>query len=638
SYPVTIQLYNNASVNAQKRTQVAYGFRITEAGTGKVYTGVSDTVVFNNPAAPHSAPAHKPGFSVDGFAPTPQGLLRDAELDLVGDIGGDNSVFRSIHGTVNLDFWDSVSGSYTSVPSAYNFGTDTGESSTGIADYWTSSHTLHINQGPALLYGLWNAVPWASVQSGGIRLAGSISPSYGFVFVSNTAPVLDPWGTGERDNMSWLPTTNSGSFATMLPPLGAPWTSQYYVQAFAAGYAEMNGTPVTAATSGYALHLISAPGLLNAPLYMFSNVQAARLADAVTGSSSPPYDFNGLIDNMNFTFNHLNAFGYPSFVLFNAQGVTKAIYVNSTYQGQDSASGNFYINNFAPGGVLAATGILVPGPGNTSSLLFYTSGIDIYDGVGDHVTNQTLAGLVYGLQILLWQDQNVLVSHVSSELGGPGVWVGDSVDTTIVDLSVLDRGTGITDIGSSHTVGQNILVTGPSLGVEAFSSSDSTYSSVYVADGGFGFSTGADYGAEAEFDPYYYLPGTHGLAVDGLTVYYYAAGGNISLSEDTTFDHVSVTNDSQGVYLDASSGFTATQITVTNSSTGLSLNASRSVSISHFSAVSHSIGVYVNQCSGVVVFHGIAKEYSIGVWIFESHKIKVNDVSATTHSISVYVA
>ncbi|MGA8424043.1 MAG: thermopsin family protease, partial [Thermoplasmata archaeon] len=342
SYPVTIQLYNNASINAQKRTQVAYGFRITESGTGKVYTGVSDTVVFNNPRAPHSAPANKPGFSVDGFAPTPQGLLRDAELDLVGDIGGDNSVFRSIHGTVNLDYWSSVTGSYTSVPSAYNFGTDTGESSTGIADYWTPSHTLMVNQGPAMLYGLWNAVPWASVHSGGVRLAGSITPSYGFVFVSNTAPILDPWGTGERDNMSWLPTTNSGAFSTMLPPLGAPWTNQYYVQAFAAGYAEMNGTPVTGATTGYALNLISAPGLLNAPLYMFSNVQAARLADAVTGSSSTPYNFNGLVDNMNFTFDHLNAFGYPTFVLLNAQGVTKPIYVNNTYQGQDSASGNFY--------------------------------------------------------------------------------------------------------------------------------------------------------------------------------------------------------------------------------------------------------------------------------------------------------
>src|SRR5580658_8388669 len=30
SYPVTIQLYNNASVNAQKRSQVAYGYRIVE--------------------------------------------------------------------------------------------------------------------------------------------------------------------------------------------------------------------------------------------------------------------------------------------------------------------------------------------------------------------------------------------------------------------------------------------------------------------------------------------------------------------------------------------------------------------------------------------------------------------------------
>ena len=103
SYPVTIQLYNNATINAQNRTQVSYGYWIDEAGTGTIYTGISDTVVFNNPTAPHTAPTRTPGFSIDGFAPTPLGLLRDAEIDIVGDIGGDNAVFRSVNGSVNLE-------------------------------------------------------------------------------------------------------------------------------------------------------------------------------------------------------------------------------------------------------------------------------------------------------------------------------------------------------------------------------------------------------------------------------------------------------------------------------------------------------------------------------------------------------
>ena len=178
SYPVTIQLYNNATINAQNRTQVSYGYWIDEAGTGTIYTGISDTVVFNNPTAPHTAPTRTPGFSIDGFAPTPLGLLRDAEIDIVGDIGGDNAVFRSVNGSVNLEYSNASVGGWQNVPSAYNFGADTGETSTGIADYWMPAHTLEINQGPAMLYGLWNARPSVSVAPGDIQLSGTVTPSY----------------------------------------------------------------------------------------------------------------------------------------------------------------------------------------------------------------------------------------------------------------------------------------------------------------------------------------------------------------------------------------------------------------------------------------------------------------------------
>ncbi|HEV8049383.1 MAG TPA: thermopsin family protease, partial [Thermoplasmata archaeon] len=131
SYPITVQLYNNATVNAQKRTQVSYGYRILEAGTGTLVTGISDIIVFNSPGAPSTPPANKPGFSIDAFSDAPAGLFRDAEMDLVGDIGGDNAVFRSISGSVELMYTNASHGGWASVPSAYNFGGDTGETSTG---------------------------------------------------------------------------------------------------------------------------------------------------------------------------------------------------------------------------------------------------------------------------------------------------------------------------------------------------------------------------------------------------------------------------------------------------------------------------------------------------------------------------
>ncbi|MCI4325693.1 MAG: thermopsin [Thermoplasmata archaeon] len=634
SYPVTLQLINTASVNAQGRTQVTYGYRISEAGTGLTFTGVASSVVFNNPAAP-TTPANKPGFTVDGWAPTPVGLFRDAEIVLVGDIGGDNSVFRSINGSVNLDYSNASSGGFRSVPSAYNFGGDTGETSTGIADYWTPSHTLEINQGPAMLYGLWNAAPWASVHSGDIHFGGSISPNYGFVFVSNTHAILDPWGTGARDNMSWLPTTNAGTFSTYLPPVGAPWTSRYFVQAFAAGYAEKNGSTFNKSTSVYNLHLTAAPGSLNAPLYAFSNAQASGLALAVTGSAAPPYDFNNLVVNMNFTFDHVNDYGYPTFVVLMTQGVTNPVYVNNTYEGSDSAGGNFFIYPFAPSG---STGILVPAPATSTSVPFFTSGINIFGGVNDRITNQTAAAEGYGLQIVLWGDSNAWVSNINSLYRGAGVWVGDSSWTTVTDVVATTGGTGITDIGSTHTTGSAIEVVGfGSLGVEGLTASFGTFSDILATDGGTGVSTGADYGASAAYDSYYYLPGTTGMTVTGLLAANDSLGANLTLSQGSTFSDVYVVIDSDGVVTDNAPMTAISQVTAVDHSTGVWLFNSRHVDVSAVAAWKHSEGVIVSDSKQVHVAWVSAWKHSTGVIVLDSTMVSISHVFASHYSLGVYV-
>jgi len=613
AYPVTLQLYNNATINSHHETQVSYGYRIVEAGIGKVYTGVSDTVVFNNPSG--TKPHHTPGFSVDGFAGAPAGLFRDAEMVLVGNIGGDNSVFRSLQGSIQLEYSNATSGGFASVPSAYNWGGDTGETSTGIADYWTPSHVLEINQGPAMLYGLWNAAPWASVRSGDIHIAGSITPSYGFVFVSNTPPVLDPWGTGERANLSWLPTTSAGTFSTYLPPLGAPWTTQYYVQAFAAGYAEKNGSAITGSTTHYHLDLKHAPGTLNAPLYAFSNAQASWLAKVVTGSAAPPYDFNGLVVNMNLSFNHVNDYGYPTFVVFMAQDVSNAIDVNNTYQGSDSPTGNYYLIDYAPNG--ASTGLLTPAPANTSSLLYFTSGINIFDGANDLVTNQIVAADGYGLQVNLWEDSYAQAWYVTSLYGGSGVFVGDSTSTTVGDVAVTTGATGVTDIGSTHTLAEYVAVTGNfSVGVNALSSSDGTDSWISASDGARGVVTGDDYGAGADNDPYYYLTGTNGVTVNYLTATDNATGANISLSRTTVLNHVSASEYSTGVFVDAAYG----------------------VKVIQASARDHSTGIHVNDASRITIDYVYARAYSLGVYLNDVSKVRIAHVSAKDHSVAVYIA
>ncbi len=663
SYPVTIQLYNNASINAQKRTQVAYGYRITEAGTHTVYTGVSDTVVFNNPT-PLVTPANKPVFSIDGFTPSPTGLFRDAEIVLCGDIGGDESVFRSINATLSLEYSNLSAGGWKSVPSAYNFGGDTGETATGVADYWTPSHTLVAHQGPAMLYGLWGTPAYVSVRSGDIHVAGTIHPSFGFVFVSNTKPVLDPFGTGEQDNMSWLPTTDSGTFNTYLPPLGAPWTTAYHVQGFAAGYAEKNGTAITGSTGTYSLTLAASPGTLNAPLYMFSNAQASAVAKAVTGVATPPYDFSNLVDNINFTFNHVDDYGFPTFVLLMAQGVTQPIVVNNTYEGFDSPTGAYYITDYP---VPTEQGLLAPPPANTSSLPGFTGSINIYDGINDRVTNQTLEGDVANENIVLWQDQGFHAASLTSFLLSPGVWIGDSVKTVVTGESVFFGGNGLWDVGSAGTVGSEISVSGsiapgfdPSVGVEGYSSSADTFSSIAVTGGGIGVITGEDYGAIAGYDPYYYLPGTTGLTVRDLSVSNGSEGANVTLSRGTTISGLSVFNDSLGVVFDDSpiasvslvrawnlstgvevvdsKATTISRVDTWNTSTGVSLVTSKLVDVSKVTASVGSIGVMVVGSTEIRINFVNADDHSIGVFLQGSSAVVIHHVTARHHSISVYVA
>lgn len=634
SYPVTVQLYNNATVDPLNQTVVSYGYRFTLHGTGQVFTGVASKVVFNNPD-PDAPLANPPGFSIDAFAGAPGGVFRDAEIVLVGDIGGDNSVFRAVNGAINLEYSNRTSGGWKSVPSAYNFGTDTGETSTGIADYWTPNHTLVIHQGPAMLYGLWNSEPQVAVPSGSIHLVGSISPSYGFVFVSNTPPVLDPWNAtlGERDNMSWLPTTNAGTFNTYLPPPGGAWTAHYYVEGFADGYATAHGHPISGSVSGYSLTLKSAPGNLNAPLYAFSNAQASALALQVTGSGAAPYSFADLTVNMNLTFEHVNDYGYPDFVVFMAQGVTSSIHVNDVFQGEDSRAGNFVFTDYPYPDF--ETGLLAPAP-YTFLAFDYTSGINIYGGGHDQVSNQVVAEDGYNLQIVLWGDHDAKVWDITSTYGSQGVWVGDSTATHVWDVSVTQGADGISDIGSTGTVGWNIVATGPgSTGIFALSSHDATFSQVGAVNGASGLVTGQFDDAATAIYPYYWLPGSNGLSLSDFAALNGSLGANISLSEDVSVSNVVANLSSVGVILAHSSDVTIAGVDASDRSVAVSMLESRSVSVTGVDVSIHSMGVDAVRSSLLTITGVTDVRSSVGVELVHSVRVTVDHVKAVNHSVGV---
>ena len=560
SYPITLQLYNNATTNSEGQSVVSYGYNIIEAGTHLRQTGISDSVVFNNTAG--GTPPTTPGFTIDGFDTTPGGFYRDAEIVLVGGIGGDNADFRSVNGTINLEYSNLTAGGFQNVPSGYNWGDDTGESSIGIADYWTPSHALVMNQGPAMLYGLWGAEPQVAVPSGDIHLSGSIDPSFGFVFVGNQAP------GGYGQNLSWVPTDNSGDFNTYLPPLGAPWTSAYYVQAWADGYDELNGTPVTGSVTGYSLALVANIDNDQAPLYMYGDAQASALAAAVGSPATPPYDFYGLEPFVNVTFDRVNDYTYPTFALFQAIGVTGAINVSGISQGPSSEEYGWlywYPEPYPP-----ATGLLTPAGELLADPEFeqFSSQIAFLDDQGvDNVSYQVLIGSGFhgeyapaGGSIEFWQETNAVVYYALALDFSQGIWVGDSTGTTLSYVIAGEESTGVTDLGSSHTTVWTLSVD-DSLGVESATSVDSTYSWVNVTDYGAGFEVGYDAGYIGSSSlAYYSIPGTTGMTINELNVTEDSLGANITLSKDTTFNDVGAydpdDNSALAIELDATLGTT----------------------------------------------------------------------------------
>ena len=598
SYPVTLELFNNATVNAQGRDVVNYSYVLDEAGIGKVYAATYNSVVFNNPAAPH-APATVPAFSINGFNPTPTGLLRDAELDLVGGIGGDNAVFRALNATLQLEYSNQSSGGWGNAPSAYNFGGDTGETSTGIAEYWTPSHDVVAHQGPAMLYGLWNAQPSVSVASGSIQVAGTITPNYGFAFVSNTAPIADEIAAGAPpDNLSWMPTNARGQFDTYLPPLGAPWASQYYVQAFAPEAQEVNGTPITGAVTGYSLVLPPAPGQIDAPLYMFSDAQAADLAFNVSGSAVPPLTFSSLVVSTNLSFNGLNDYGYPSFEIFMAQGIDVPLVASDLVQGNDAPTGNYYLYD----GPSGPGGLLYPGPPVLGPFPYYTSQVNIYFSSGPTVTNQEMIGSPnQGGEIVLWRDASPVVRNVASVDDAQGVWVGDSTGATVVGVGV-GASLGVQDIGSVGTTIRNLTVGEGGIGFEGYSSTDATIQNVTIYAYSAGVFTGGEFRlGSGSAAAYYDLPGSRGLTVTGLSaVGYYTFGGNISLSSSTTLTDFSVDDGFAGISLDTDTATSISAVTCTEL-TFCVLSYDDPASLTHLSVTESEYGVVLLGGVGTVV-------------------------------------
>ncbi len=321
--PATVHLYINSSTTNLVSTGFGYttikfGYEIANAATGRgEASGVYDTVLFNSTVAIGKVPASP--FLVSGSQLTPTGfLLYDAEIMIGGPGGGTTTSIYGISGSESLDYLD-ASGRYVAPPSAWNVGTDTGETSEGISEWYTTAGTVQLGAGPSIPAPLWGATPGGNI--GKATFSGPLSPSNAFVFFT-------PGTSFNAETAAWAPTQTASSVDYALPP------GTYTVSALLSDHTPIQKT-VTVGDGGTAnLDLVLSANDregVYTPLTAWDNAQLAAISSSGTGSASNPYvlDNNPAPGGVESVFSMENDYLYPVFPGLFLAGTTAHVDANN---------------------------------------------------------------------------------------------------------------------------------------------------------------------------------------------------------------------------------------------------------------------------------------------------------------------
>ncbi|MGP8073507.1 MAG: thermopsin family protease [Thermoplasmata archaeon] len=614
AYPMTLDLYNNVS-NVGGRTTVTFGYHVSEGAT--VYTGIYDTIVFNSlPTLVY--PLLTPDYLVSGSSANPLGLLDDAELIFGGPGGGSNAMIDSLNGTASLAFREGSS--WTPAESAYSYGTDTGETSIGIAGTWSGA-AESLSQGPSMLYGLWNTS--GGVPSGRYSVYSlPMSPSYAFEFVG-----LDGTNT---TNLSWAPSEANGTVETYLPP-GLTYNFTW----FADGFAQANLTWTLSENVSILLTMIPDSGNWNAPLYMNGPAQAASLAFNTTGSVAAPYVFNNITVDVNLTFNHMNDWGFPDFDLLWANGVSAPIRVINVTQGQDSPTGNTY---YQPDDLNPVVDL----PG-------YGAQFAIWSGDNDYFANLTVSGYVTGTGVAiggavsLWNTTGAVAYNITSLDDSFGIWAAQSPGVVVADSFAIYGAVVLTVLNSPFAYGVALQTALGGLGVLDEGGMYGEFTSIDAE-----FESAGFYGIDANYTDLFDLYASdisEGAILDGCFSSYIeyveatieSVGVEAEFSTDVTVVATSVVDNgffTPGLEFFATSNTNVSNVFVAEDSFGVELTDVFGGTLSGVIAVNDSIGAEILDNFGLYNVTGVDANNSIGVVAaFGSGEVAISNVTATNGSV-----
>jgi thermopsin len=304
--PFTVDLYTNSSLTvngSNSYSTVRFGYHIANSANLGIASATFDTVLFNSMVTTASNPP-TPQFQVNGGKLTPTNfLLYDSELMIGGPGGGSTTQVYAINASMNLRYWSSGLAKWVNDPTAWSSGTDTGESSEGVGEYYTTPGTMELTGGPSFVEPMWNATPGGN--AGVTTFRGALDPSNSFIFISNGSKFYTP-------TAPWAPTApGASSYEFFLPP------GKYSVEVQLSDYDidSFSFTGGLGTTFWQNVTLSPDPTVgVYTPLFAWDNAQLATISGSGTGTASDPYVLeNDQLTNFSSLYAETNDYLFPVF-------------------------------------------------------------------------------------------------------------------------------------------------------------------------------------------------------------------------------------------------------------------------------------------------------------------------------------
>lgn len=455
--PFALSLYLNSTVLGGRD---AVDFTVVLSGPGESIDAPFDYIVFNSIRPGGRAVTSPAQYLASGAAYNPAGVNYDFELDLGGPGGGSQATLMSADAELGLAYWlpsaEHGLGGFVAVPSAFNYGGDTGETASGGTLTWSSAsggpHGLGtygtLATGPATLSGLWNATG----PEGSVPVSLDVSPSSAF-------EILTP----EPSQGQLLPIASIGPTVTTDMFWLAP--GNYSLQTALSGYTP--ATTILDVTGPVTVSVDLSPDAsigIYTPLWAWSNETLASIAVGGEGTPSDPYDLptaageSTLLEPVFGVFNDYGYAPYPGLFLLdtNASVVIEDPPPFTVISNVRAANGSFAFESLplwfwnATGVALVDSSYLGPPVGVAAAAAFTTV---FYDSKDDLIAGNAFNAFGSGALLL---DQGPLGGPYSAAGGGSTVW-GNSFSASYgIGLAELESG----DLIYNNNFSQGLLAQG----------------------------------------------------------------------------------------------------------------------------------------------------------------------------------